>query len=187
MNSFNMTSSLKYPFCLLLTTLVLSMSYTHAHITTKNNDNDDLITTMCHETIAPSICETDIRSDPRRSKPDKKTVVLIIIDVTRSQFLEALTYTKNVTESAHDPGMIRALNKCIEIYNFVVDVSSRSAIAGIETGQPKYAYDAMKDAADEAAACLKAFPDNPPVPFVDRTRALKQTSAIAVKLVELVM
>ncbi|KAK9667784.1 hypothetical protein RND81_13G010900 [Saponaria officinalis] len=187
-----MKSFSNYPivcFILFFITLILPMSCTHSHenysqASNASSNSNDLITTMCQKTPYPSSCETHLRSDPRSSKADPKSLILIMIDVIKSRFSDSLTHARDMSKSTTDPKMTRALKECISCYTAVTDADVKTAIYSVQTGNPKFALDAMVDAGNEADSCQSEFQGDVPPFFVDRTRELKEISAIAAALVQ---
>ncbi|KAK9668522.1 hypothetical protein RND81_13G066500 [Saponaria officinalis] len=193
MKPFAMKTYSKSPiiwFLLLLTTtIILPISCRDSHENYSQTTNvslmsNDLITTMCQKTPYPSSCETRLRSDPRSSTADSKSLILIMIDVIKSRFSDSFIHARDMSKSTTDPKMSRALKECMACYSAVTDADVKSAIYFVQTGDPKFALQAMYDAGIEADSCQREFQGDVPPFFVDRTRELKEISAIAAALVQ---
>ncbi|KNA18310.1 hypothetical protein SOVF_072060 [Spinacia oleracea] len=171
------------PFLLLFINLTLSATPTFTH--PYHKITNDLVTITCKQTPDPTLCEAELRADPRSSKAaDTESLILIMIDDVKTRFMDSLQYVQYLNRKTHDPDTIRALHECIWVYGVVLDTSIDLAVRAVKQGNPKFGEQAMVDAGNEAEACRRGFPeDKVPARITVQTPKLHGVSNVAASLI----
>ncbi|KAJ4721975.1 Pectinesterase inhibitor [Melia azedarach] len=114
-----------------------------------------LIEKTCQRTPFYDLCISSLKSDPRSSTADVRTLALIMVDIIKSKATQMLKQVEELQKQ--HPELQEPLSACHSRYNAVLVGDVPQAVEALEKGDYKFAEDSATDAAIEADACENGF------------------------------
>ncbi|KAK7400692.1 hypothetical protein VNO78_11958 [Psophocarpus tetragonolobus] len=124
-------------------------------------DDVKLIEQTCKNTPLPNLCLQLLKPDPRSPSADVRGLALIIVDVLKARSKEGANKVNQLLKSGG--GDIKVLNFCAEVYKLLLTANVPVAINALELGDPKFAENAVSDAALEVMNCEDDFHGKSPL------------------------
>ncbi|XP_048129307.1 cell wall / vacuolar inhibitor of fructosidase 1-like [Rhodamnia argentea] len=117
----------------------------------------DLVDDTCKKTPYADFCASTLRSDPRSSTADTKTLGLIMVDKVDVNAMSTLAKIEDLLGKSPGPGTKQALTSCEESYKIITSAMVPSSKDSLTKGDYKYAVYYMNSAANDATECEAGF------------------------------
>ncbi|KAL4380913.1 cell wall / vacuolar inhibitor of fructosidase 1 [Arachis duranensis] len=156
-----MAKNLNHPSLIFTILVLITMPIGQCMVFHSNDET--LIQSTCNQTIYPNLCVQILNSYPSSRNADLRGLALNMVDFMKSRSIVAVNKIHRLQQGA--TGRFKgALDSCIGHYNDgILKGDVPEAISGIQFNNPKFAENAVADAANEAYLCEQEFNGNSPL------------------------
>ncbi|KAJ9181777.1 hypothetical protein P3X46_005835 [Hevea brasiliensis] len=142
----------------------------------------NMIAQTCKQTPFYNLCVSSLNSDPSSSKADVRGLALIMVNKVKAKATISLHLINQLSQKSL--GLKNPLSYCADNYDAILSADIPEALEALQKGDPKFAQDGVKDAANEANLCEAKFHGKSPLTKFNKV--VHDTSAIAAPAIALI-
>uniref|UniRef100_A0A2P2P605 Invertase inhibitor n=1 Tax=Rhizophora mucronata TaxID=61149 RepID=A0A2P2P605_RHIMU len=142
-----------------------------------------LIEKTCKQTPYYGSCVSFLKSRPESFKTDVDGLALIMVGIVEAK--SKATQSLIRVQLKKSPGLKRPLSFCADEYDAILTADIPEAKEALEKGNPKFAQDGMRDAANASDQCEVNFHGGSPLSGLNKV--VHVSSSIAAAIVQLLL